>query len=419
MNIKDEFTAWFDARRDDIAHRLMDYIAVNTTTPNEAAAESFLHDYLATIEAQIEFADFPSDLAKHWSFSPHEASLVRHGRGSWRAKLGQGEGPVRTLFNAHVDVVPPSPDFPGAFQPVRTDDTITGRGACDTKNNLIMLIEAIRFLRETGIPLYRTALVDLPIEEEVGGNGTLALALALAAEEADEAICLEPTSLEVMRGHRGCLTFRVEVQGRSVHMGSKSTGMDAIAGAIDVVSALRSLEKRLLTAAASEEGFENVANPLQLNIGIISGGEWSGSVAERCVVDGDLGFLPSMSLADVEREIEESCRSIPSTWMAERLKVRFDVGLRNDACLIAADEPVVTDLASAIRRHDMGQGQVGAWWVSCDARLYQKVRGLPTVIFGSGSLADAHSSHERVSLSEIAKGAAVLADFLSTPSATL
>ena len=115
--------------------------------------------------------------------------------------------------------------------------TILGRGACDTKNNLVMLVEAIRFLREAGIPLWRTPILDLPIEEEIGGNGTLNL--LLHNPSADEAVCLEPTGLQVLRGHRGCLSFQVDVHGRSVHMGSTGTGLDAIAGAIDVIAALR------------------------------------------------------------------------------------------------------------------------------------------------------------------------------------
>jgi len=85
----------------------------------------------------------------------------------------------------------------------------------------------------------------------------------------------------------------------------------------------------------------------------------------------DFGSLPSMSLADIQALIEQACRAMPNTWMAERLAVRLDVGLPNDAYLTAADEPVVTDLHTATERYGRPCGRVGGWRVSCDARLYQ------------------------------------------------
>jgi acetylornithine deacetylase len=411
---RDEFSRWFDARRCAIVGSLLDYISIDTATPNEAAAGEFLRDYLAGVGAELDYLPLAEGLSAHRSFSPHQASDTSPSRGNWRAVLGYGESPTWTLFNAHVDVVPATPDFNEAFRPRQDGDLIIGRGACDTKNNLIMLVEAIRFLRDREIPLQRSVVLDLPIEEEIGGNGTLALALAVP--DVHEAVCLEPTSLQVMRGHRGCLTFRVDVRGRSVHMGSTATGMDAISGAIDVITQLRVLEREMLTAARDEPGFENVSTPLQLNVGVIAGGEWSGSVPERCSLTADIGFMPSTTLEELERRIDRICRTIPQAWMAERLEVHFDVGLRNDAYLIRKSERIVTDLTSAANRHDASRGEIGAWQVSCDARIYNKVCGLPTVVFGSGALAHAHSPHEQVSLREMRTGIAILADFLASSS---
>ncbi|WP_040840172.1 M20 family metallopeptidase [Nocardia brevicatena] len=411
--LKESFERWYRPRRDAVARRLMEYIEIPTVTPDEHAASEFLTDYLSTVGADLEPVACAPALNQHPAWSPHGQSSTGPDRGSWRSTLGEGTSGTRTLFNAHVDVVPPSPDFPDAFRPRRVDDMVIGRGACDTKNNLIMLVEAVRFLRDEGIPLSRTAVLDLPIEEEIGGNGTLSL--ALQAPDVDEAVCLEPTSLQVLRGHRGCLSFRVDVHGRSVHMGSTHSGLDAIAGALEVIDRLRDLERHLLQQARTEPGFEDVPFPLQLNVGMISGGEWSGSVAERCSIWADVGFMPTTSLLELERQVEQACRSIPTREMAETLTIRTDVGLRNDAYLTDATEPVVTDLVSAISRHSLRPEPPRGWHVSCDARIYQKVAGLPTAIFGSGTLADAHSPHEQVSLTELGNGIAILAGFLSSP----
>lgn len=91
----------------------------------------------------------------------------------------------------------------------------------------------------------------------------------------------------------------------------------------------------------------------QLNVGMISGGEWSGSVAERCSICADVGFLPSTSILDLKRQVEQACRSISSREKAQSLTVHTNVGLRNDAYLTDATEPVVTNLMAAVSRHSL------------------------------------------------------------------
>src|SRR5262249_37424285 len=98
------------------------------------------------------------------------------------------------LVNAHVDVVP-AVDFPNAYAPIFEADEIIGRGAADTKNNIVMLLGAIEFLRDAGVAPAYEIHADFVVEEEFGGNGTLAS--ILNGCPADEVIVLEPTGLEI------------------------------------------------------------------------------------------------------------------------------------------------------------------------------------------------------------------------------
>ena len=50
--------------------------------------------------------------------------------------------------------------------------------------------------------------------------------------------------------------------------------------------------------------------------------------------------------------------------------------------------------------------------VSCDARLYNRVGKMPTVVFGAGSIRDAHSRGESISITEVLKASEVLVNFL-------
>ena len=56
--------------------------------------------------------------------------------------------------------------------------------------------------------------------------------------------------------------------------------------------------------------------------------------------------------------------------------------------------------------------ELSGWIVSCDARLFNKAGNMPTVVFGPGSLKDAHSNHEQIRAGDIIKAARVLARFL-------
>lgn len=402
------FDRLFDARRDAIAATLCEYISLNTQTPHESDCFDFLAGYLEPLGAALEIRDRHPQLSTHPDRSPHPNARSKSGPSSGFAVFENGRNSLTTVrFNAHIDVVPASPEDLVAFDPRVDDEAIWGRGACDTKGNLVMLAESMRFLTEEGIDAGKRIELDLPAEEEIGGNGTLSN--ILYGGRVDEAICLEPTELQVFRGHRGCVTFSVDLVGRSVHMGESSSGVSAIEGAVMMIDSLRELESVLLEQARNHDAFAHWEWPLSLNIGKINGGEWSGTVPERCTLVGDLGFLPSHALEDVEDMIEQACKNAGFRWLGGSHRVRFDQGLRNDACLTENSAPVIREWAELTQ---VSAAEVAGWNVSCDARHYVHAMGVPTVIFGCGSLKDAHSAHEHVSWSELREGAWMLAQYM-------
>lgn len=407
-----QIEGWFQTQKQKMVNELIEYINIDTSTPKESDAALFLQKYLESVGAQMVSEPFHQELKSHYACSPHPLSEISENRFNYRCVLASASDTEakRTLFNCHVDVVPATDDFARAFDGYEKDGFVYGRGACDTKNNLIMLVEAVRYMKEHAIPFRRHVLLDMPIEEEIGGNGTLSTILTRV--DADEIVCLEPTSLEVFRGHRGCLTFEIEVVGRAVHMGGDATGINAIEESYNVISRLKKLEARLLENAASDPAFNDWLRPLQMNIGVINGGEWSGSVPERCIIRGDLGFLPPSRLEEVQQWIQQACQEVENEWVREKLRFRFD-GLKNDACLTSGDSQIVIDMVNACKNSGLENQRMIGWNVSCDARHYEKVADKPVIIFGSGSLTDAHSAHEKVSLNELMIGIAILVSFLS------
>ncbi len=73
-----------------------------------------------------------------------------------------GSGPVRVLFNGHLDVVPGHPD---QFVPVRENGRLYGRGAYDMKAALAAMMMATAELGSRGLEGAELQMVVVPDEE--------------------------------------------------------------------------------------------------------------------------------------------------------------------------------------------------------------------------------------------------------------
>jgi acetylornithine deacetylase len=412
--MKQAFKEWININRKRILQNLMSFIEINTVTPNEDQAFSFINSYISQIDFSVEKQPLFEELQAHPLFINNEFTVVNSNRYNikvrdTKSKKSKGK---KVLFNVHIDVVPETKDFKNAFKPLIKDNYLYGRGACDTKNNLIMLIEAIRFLKDNNIKIQKNIEMDLVIEEEVSGNGTLSA--ILQDFDADVIIVMEPTNLTVFRGHRGCVTANIDIKGKSVHMGSIDEGVNAIECAVKVMKSLKNFESKLLEDSKKEDAFSIWEKPLQINIGKIIGGEWPGSVPENCKFTCNIGFLPNYSLAEIKDEIIKVCKSTGDKWTDANVAVKF-AGLKNSAYVVDKEDNNLKNLIASLKSNGKEQNDCFGWRVSCDAHLYNTLTKKPTLIFGSGCLSDAHSAHERVEIGEFELGILVLASYLSKP----
>ena len=161
-------------------------------------------------------ASRPPDLAAHPDFTAPFLPGLHPPRPSLRATRIGDAGGRTVLFYAHVDVVPQA----GHQEPWsgRYDGTgVHGRGSVDTKNNVG---DAGR-----GDPLPGPAEPAGPGGSSAGhGSATRrraangALSAVLHGRDFDEVVMLEPTSLQVMHGHRGCLSFTVTAEAAEGHL---------------------------------------------------------------------------------------------------------------------------------------------------------------------------------------------------------
>jgi acetylornithine deacetylase len=197
------------------------------------------------------------------------------------------------------------------------------------------------------------------------------------------------------------------------HMGAATSPIGPIQVASQLVGSLTDLEVELNREARCEPAFDQWQRPVQINVGRIEGGEWHGSSANRCVLMVNLGFPTSYDLSRARLRVEELVRSVCEGKLPYEL--RFD-GIKNEAYLSPENAMFIQQFASALREADVDPGPIGAWTASCDARLYARLLGVPTVIFGAGALGNAHAAHEQLQLSEMFNGMYALSHYFSRPS---
>ncbi len=339
-----------------------------------------------------------------------EANLDYTGRHNLLVRLpgrGRANGGRSAILQTHLDVVPGG-EWADAFNPIVRDGKVFGRGACDCKGQAATLWLTLESMRRACISLNGNVLAQFVVEEEIGGNG--ALAAILTGDRADVAVILEPTSMQIHPACRGACWFRYVITGKAIHMGRRHDGINAFEKAMKLCNALLEYETRLIGESRNQPLFERYEHPVQVNIGVVRAGEWPSMVPGTCLVEGGVGFLPNKPMPQVQEDIRRLIIDSNDPWLIENTILDFPK-LHNDAYRSDPNYPAVTALKHACASVGL-DSEVFGWNVSCDARLYAIRGGMPAIVFGPGQVADAHSDHEQICISDMGRAAEALAFWL-------
>jgi len=389
-------------------------VAIPSITGDEERIQAWLADELRGLGLVVRHFDAgvaatATDPA--WPGSEMERSTLPVVVG----RLGSGafhEGSERrVILSGHVDVVPPGDATTwtaGPFEPVMRDGRLVGRGACDMKGGVTAILGAVRALVASGVALDGELLVAFVPSEEDGGQGTLAAIRAGCT--GDAAIITEPTALRIVVAHAGAMTFRLTVPGRAAHASKRLEGVSALDKLMVLV---RALEEDEVTRNASET--HPLMTPLGLPyptvIGKVRGGDWASTVIDRLVVEGRYGVRLGQTAAQAGEELRAVIAAAAATdpWLLEHPPVLELTGGCFDSAEVPADHPLpagLAEAASAILGRE--PERVGEPY-GADMRLFVRHGDTPAVLFGPGSVLEAHAADESVPLDEVVDCARILA----------
>jgi acetylornithine deacetylase len=349
---------------------------------------------------------------------PLRADALRDARGaspfSWEVDgkrcvvADWGEGPGRSLIlNGHVDVVPPAAEALWTHPPfsaVRDGDWLYGRGACDMKAGLAAMTGAVRALAHAGATPAAPVQLQSVVEEECTGHG--ALQCLLDGARADACVITEPHPDHLTVAQVGVLWFHVDVAGVPAHAARASRlGFNAIDAAHRILDALRELEGRL--NADPPPPFDGFEHPINLNPGVITGGDWPSTVAATCTLSCRLALYPGQDPADLREQVQGAVAEAADE--RATVRVRYD-GFACEGSVVDEAEPVVTVLGDAYARLHGKRPALQATTATTDARHFVR-EGIPAVCFGPRG-EQIHGIDERVSLRSVTESAQVLGLFI-------
>jgi acetylornithine deacetylase/succinyl-diaminopimelate desuccinylase-like protein len=305
------------------------------------------------------------------------------------------------VLDVHMDTVSVEHMIEEPFDGRVEDGCVWGRGALDTKASLGVILTLLERWAAAGRRPEPSLLVVGSISEEGGGMlGAIAFrewgeARGLCP---DQIVVSEPTRCRPIYGHKGGAGYEVAVHGEAAHSSRPELGCSAIVAAARAILALQDEHDRLQT----EEPLTEVGVGA-INVGLISGGTAGNIVPDRCTFTVGRRVCPGEDAeavaAALRALIEEAVAPCTATFTP------IGTGIPSAGFYQPPDAPVVRALAAAT-----GFAPAVAPYGTNALRYVGFAEEL--VVFGPGSIDDAHKARECVAITELERCAAAFEAWL-------
>ncbi|MBM4762949.1 acetylornithine deacetylase [Bacillus sp. B15-48] len=404
-----------DERQEELIDLIKHLIRFKTPAPparNTAEAQQYIASFLLEKGFVID----------QWDVYPGDPNVVGVLKGI------DSEHYKSLIINGHIDVAEINEDEDwqtDPFTPVVQNGVVIGRGAADMKGGLAGALFAIQLLHEAGIRLPGDVTFQSVIGEEVGEAGTLEC--CNRGYTADFAIVCDTTDLHI-QGQGGVITGWITVKSKQtfhdgtrremIHAGGNLFAASAIEKMVKIIQGLQELEKHW-AIMKSYPGFPPGTNTI--NPAVIEGGRHAAFIADECRLWITVHFYPNETYEQVTKEIEEHILAIAQAdpWLKENpptfkwggSSMIEDRGEIFPALEIDRDHPAVHTLMNAHERISNEETVVGVSPSVNDGGWFGHA-GIPAAVYGPGTLREAHSVNEQVSIEQLVQYTKVMLTFI-------
>ena len=329
-----------------------------------------------------------------------ETTLIKN-REETKANLFATIGPVDQpgiILSGHTDVVPVTSQKwqTNPFKLTEIDNKLYGRGTADMKSFVACALYAAS--KASSMNLKTPLHFSFSYDEEIGCVGVRSLIEMLKNSPINPLFCIvgEPTSMQVMSGHKGKVNASVLIKGKEAHSALTTKGLNSIYLASEFIQGIQSIQTNLINNSAHDNDFEVPYTTLQ--VGKIEGGVAVNIVPNSSSLLFEIRSLhsddPNLILKDIkilsEKIVKSHIDKFPDT------EIEIKVTSQYPALNTMKNSDVISFLNGLTGNNSVEKVSFGT-----EGGLFSNELNIETAICGPGSMNQGHQPDEYIEKAQI------------------
>ena len=393
MDLEKNAKAYLGEIKSEVTDFLFNLVGIRSYPHDELAACEYCYQKFSEIKgAKVEKIMIDNSLKDHPWHCPGWVGKMDYTDHYNIEITWPGSGEQKPFYmNAHIDTVFAFSE--SLFPPYIKDDILYGLGACDDKGSIASMYTVFRLLSEFEVKLPFDVVGHVVVEEEIGGNG--ALAITNRPLEGQCAVDMEPTAGCVMPSSRAAMVLDIKVRTDSRMMGENVSYKDsAFRLAHLAVKAAQAEHDKYTDNSLNVWPFEGYRTPSVM--GMIEAHGDPDMVSSYAHAWLCITCLNNISTGEILGRMISAIMEVPEL----KNKVDLEVLFERENTIGDPEHPFVQEFSRCVQANGLS-GEITPMRACSDTIFYQDVIGVPTVVFGPGRLSDAHNIAEQVPLEEV------------------
>jgi len=303
-----------------------------------------------------------------------------------------GSGRVKILYDAHMDTVDIGNKKSWEHEPFGAEyrnGTIYGRGACDDKAGVASAIYGGKLIVTLGLRGDYTLYITASVEEESAGGKGIEYLIREDRLKPHFVVLAEPTSLNIIRGHKGRVGLKISLRGKSAHAGTPWKGINAIYRMAPLIQKIEKLNRRIPPFPPLGKGTISVTKidceKASLN-----------AIPDNCTIYLDRRTNTRESKESVKRELRTLMGKGGKLEVLQKFFTAWE---------LPREHPLVVSSVDTYKALFKTSPKILLWPFCSNGSYTMGEKEMPTIIFGPGEEKFTHSANEQVKVEHLIKAA--------------
>ena len=306
------------------------------------------------------------------------------------------------VLSGHTDVVPITKQnwTSDPFILTERDNKLFGRGSSDMKGFIAIVLSRVSAMVEK--KLKKPIHLAFSYDEEIGCVGVHSLLDLIKKKSINPEFCIvgEPTSMEMVIGHKGKHAYDVKVDGLSCHSGQAPYGVNAINYASKLINYIEEINKEKSIKGPFDNEYEIPYSTL--HTGLIKGGTILNIVPNLCQFEFEIRHLAEDDPLEIIQRIKQYTEELLIKEMhniSSTTNIEINEKINYPGLNISESISPVKQVKELLGKSSHKKVVFGT-----EGGLFKRELNLPTIICGPGSIDQAHKPDEFISIQQIEKG---------------